>query len=179
MERREKLIEALEHLEPEQAAALRSLLEDPRVRRRPGLAGWWAKYRGAVAWVALLLICAFGFYQQDVERGNRIDTVSGVFTLFCQANNQQDERLGGLVAVSLPPRRGWDALTERELEVVRTFSQERAELDDPLPCADLIALYREGGEIPTLREAERLDRQERGDERKVRQQRQRDRGERP
>lgn len=159
---REEAIKALDRLtDDELHDVIHALAEDPRVKRRKGLRGWWYRYAGSVAFVALIVIAAVGFFRTDAaidgndqaiatinkERAARVDTVSGVIDLFCTTNNDQDFLLGTLVEISLSGPRPED-LTQRQRRFIRIFEDALAELEDPEDCVALVKSFQAGKPIP-------------------------------
>lgn len=146
-------------------------------QRRTGLGGWWAKYAGSVAFVALIILGATGFFkiQNNVdaiqqERIARVDATSGIIRLFCDTNNEQDTTLAKLVEVSLNGGtfgEGLDPakLTQFDIAVltsiakvqrmtrdttqIKVFRRELARLQDELPCGVLVESFLSGNPAPT------------------------------
>jgi hypothetical protein len=67
---RDEVLAALQKLPPaELHQVLGAIVMDPRVRRREGLRGFWLRYAGSIAFVAVVIFCAAGlFYVQHYSK---------------------------------------------------------------------------------------------------------------
>lgn len=123
---REEAVKALDRLSDDQLHdVVHVLANDPRVKRRKGWRGWWYRYAGSVAFLALVFLGAWGFIrlegfhvgpidvvgtteaneeairQINAERAARTDVVASIIHDFCTTNNEQDTLLASLVKVSV------------------------------------------------------------------------------
>lgn len=114
----------------------------------------------------------------EAERDQRSASVSGVISLFCDINNEQDRLLADLVAASIGSGEdssfgaGLDpaTLTEFDLAVLASiakvqmqtadtngtlpavFQKKLKQLQDLTPCATIVSLYLAGEEVPQLKD---------------------------
>jgi hypothetical protein len=147
----------------------------------PGLPRYW-KYAvlisGALACAALVLGPVL-FKKITDERTKRIDTVSQIVEQGCVTDNNQDLLLANLLTASLNPEQQFGEgipageLTAFDVQVIdsiariselsaadagnemtATFEQARDELLDTVDCDQLVAAYRNAGELPDVAPAE-------------------------
>lgn len=110
---------------------------------------FWRNYVGAIAFVAVLVVGAVGFWQIDnavdsinTERSNRALVQTEINRYVCNENNKQDRILAKLIAVSIAGAED-RPLTGRQLRAYKVFLRAFRQLRAETPCNQIANAFLE------------------------------------